>query len=86
MSDKPNIRPYNPEDKPGLLRIFKCNVPAYCAVSEISDFNRHLEDRMEMYLVAVLNGQIIGSGGIKSEEDGRTTGFHLYRMSYHQAK
>lgn len=45
------------------------NVPKYFAQEEIEDFRLYLDNEVELYYVAQLNGQIVGAGGINFEEN-----------------
>ncbi|WP_129713983.1 GNAT family N-acetyltransferase [Pedobacter sp. SYP-B3415] len=38
------LRPYEPADRPGCLRVFYSNVPEYFAPAEIDDFTAYIDD------------------------------------------
>lgn len=72
MEHKITIRAYNKTDKPELLNILALNVPHFFAESEIEDLNTYLENEVETYFVAELNGELVGAGGINFEDNYKT--------------
>src|SRR5690606_19976516 len=69
MENKLRLREYNITDKPKLIEILRLNVPQYFDKSEINDFSSYLDNEIERYFVAELNGEIVGCGGINFEND-----------------
>jgi len=66
------IREYDVQDRNKLIDILRMNVPKYFAPNEIADFKEYLDDEVERYFVELVNGQIIGGGGIGVSDDERT--------------
>ena len=59
------IRPYNSEDRPGCLELFKSNIPKFFLPSELSDFNEFLAKyTQDVYWVLEDSGKILACGGI----------------------
>ncbi len=65
------LRAYRIVDKDRLVEILQQNVPAYFDESEVADFIHYLDQEIEQYFVAELDGVIVGSGGINFDEGGR---------------
>ena len=72
-SNSLRIRNYTDVDYEVCISIFKSNVPTYFAESEEADYRNFLWSSDEVYLVAELNGQIVGCGGyyVTNEDEGR---------------
>lgn len=66
------IRQYDVQDSNKLIDILHMNIPKYFAQSEVADFREYLDQEMETYFVALVNGQIIGGGGVGFSDDQRT--------------
>lgn len=64
------LRAYRIGDKDRLVEILQQNVPAYFDESEVADFIHYLDQEVEQYFVAELDGVIVGSGGINFDEGG----------------
>jgi ribosomal protein S18 acetylase RimI-like enzyme len=58
------IRTYKPTDFSHLIELVELNTPLYFAPDESQDFIDYLNNHMEDYFVVVLDGLIVGSGGI----------------------
>lgn len=58
------IREYEPADKEALMRLIRLNTPACFAPEEEADFDRYLENERELYYVLLVDGEIVGCGGI----------------------
>lgn len=70
------IRPYKPNDKENLLRIFSLNTPKYFDKNEINDFEKYLEQKAETYLTIEVENNIVGGTGYyinENDKSGRIT-------------
>ncbi|GGI56150.1 GNAT family N-acetyltransferase [Winogradskyella haliclonae] len=70
------IRPYIPEDKESLLKIFKLNIPKYFDTNELNDFKEYLEKKSNTYLTIELDSKIVGGTGYYvngNDKSGRIT-------------
>ena len=63
------IRPYLEADKTALIEILRSNTPDYFALEEEHDFNEYLDNAIESYFVAELDGKIVGCAGINYSTD-----------------
>lgn len=68
----PYIRPYQPDDKPVLIEIFRLNTPHYFAPSEEQDLDHYLDCLIEDYYVMEHGGHVIGAGGINYFQEEET--------------
>ena len=57
------IRPYQLSDRRALERIFLMNTPKYFAPEELGDFLEYLDIFGDDYVVAEINGKVVGGGG-----------------------
>ena len=65
------LRPYKSTDLEAVVEIFRSNIPKYFGPDEETGLRRFLMDtRGESYFVGELDDEIIGAGGIASNEDG----------------
>ena len=64
MSQNINIREYTISDKIPLIEVLKLNIPQYFAESELEDLEDYLENKIEKYLIAEIDNQLVGGGGI----------------------
>lgn len=70
------IRPYQPSDKSGLLKVFYLNTPKYFDKSEVDDFEEYLEHNADSYLTIEMNNSIVGGTGYyinENDNSGRIT-------------
>lgn len=70
------IRPYQPSDKSGLLKVFYLNTPKYFDKSEVHDFEEYLENNADSYLTIEMNNSIVGGTGYyinENDNSGRIT-------------
>ena len=66
-----NLRSYEPTDIEAVVEIFRSNIPKYFGPGEEAGLREFLSDtRGEDYVVAEMDGEIIGAGGIAQNEDG----------------
>ncbi|SKB79965.1 hypothetical protein [Maribacter arcticus] len=63
------IRPYQPSDKSGLLKVFYLNTPKYFDKSEVHDFEEYLENNADSYLTIEMNNSIVGGTGYYINEN-----------------
>jgi GNAT superfamily N-acetyltransferase len=66
------IREYDARDRNKLIDILYMNIPKYFAESEVADFEEYLDKDVEAYFVALVNGQIVGGGGVGFSDDEQT--------------
>ena len=67
------FRKYEPSDLEPLRNVFFSNIPPYFEKAEWDDFEDFLKNDIVgdcYYDVAVLDGQVVGAGGIALNEDG----------------
>jgi GNAT superfamily N-acetyltransferase len=69
-----SIRDYAPSDRGACVAVFDSNVPLYFSAEERSGFAAFLADLPCRYLVAELDGAIVGCGGFYVEREGRLGG------------
>lgn len=67
------IREYLPADKDAVMNLIRLNIPDFFAAEEESDLSKYLEKEIEFYYVLLVDGQIVGCGGINFAEN-RTIG------------
>ncbi len=66
------IRDYRQADKPALMELIRLNIPDYFAPEEAQDFSEYLDNKRELYYVALADQKIVGCGGINLSEDKTT--------------
>ena len=69
IKEKVSIREYKSLDKKLIIDIFRLNTPKYFSPEEENDLERYLDNEIEYYCLAEINGKIIGSGGINSSDN-----------------
>ncbi|MDD6210792.1 MAG: GNAT family N-acetyltransferase [Bacteroidales bacterium] len=69
MNELVTIREYEPADKSAVIGLLRLNTPEYFAPDEETELNEYLESKRELYYVLLLNGKIIGCGGINFAEN-----------------
>ncbi len=70
------IRPYKPNDKGSLLKIFNLNTPKYFDKNELNDFEAYLEEKAGTYLTIEVDNNIVGGTGYyinENDKSGRIT-------------
>lgn len=64
------IRKYTPADLENVVAIFRSNIPKYFTPGEETGLRNFLHDeRGDDYYVFLIDGEIVGSGGIALNED-----------------
>ena len=63
------IREYLPADKVAVLNLIKLNTPAFFAEEEMEDLSTYLDKEVELYYVLLVDGKIVGCGGINFAEN-----------------
>lgn len=63
------IRPYQPSDKPHLIKLIRLNTPPYFDASEEALFDNYLDNEIEDYFVVEQNESIIACGGLNYDYD-----------------
>jgi ribosomal protein S18 acetylase RimI-like enzyme len=77
---------YSESDFDSLLKIFDQNVPEYFDQSERDDFVHYLKEETQLYFVAVLDGEIVGCGGInyaKSDKNAAVISWDMIAPQHH---
>lgn len=69
LNNSITIREYLPTDKEAVLNLIKWNTPDYFADKEADDFSRYLDKEIEMYYVLLVDGKVVGCGGINFAEN-----------------
>ena len=54
------------------MNLIKLNTPDYFAEKEAADLNKYLDKEIELYYVLLVDGTVIGSGGINFAENKNT--------------
>lgn len=72
MSAGLKIRDYKKQDKSALVEIMKLNVPQFFAEVEVNDFDEYLDNETEVYLVAEVDGELVGAGGLNFVDQNKT--------------
>ena len=68
------IREYLTTDKEVVMNLIKLNTPNFFAKEEVNDLSNYLDKGIELYyVIATLNGKVVGCGGINFAEK-RTIG------------
>ncbi|RQO30723.1 GNAT family N-acetyltransferase [Taibaiella sp. KBW10] len=73
MKEQMEIRTYEPGDKERVLELLRLNTPAFFAAEEEQDLVYYLDHELEQYFVVIVDGKLVGAGGINFSED-RCTG------------
>ena len=63
------IRKYLSADKVAVLNLIKLNTPAFFAEEEMEDLSTYLDKEVELYYVLLVDGEIVGCGGINFAEN-----------------
>lgn len=71
MDQNVKIRAYRSKDKEELIELLKDNVPTYFAENEVADYETYLDEDVQKYFVAEIDGTIVGAGGINFQRDNR---------------
>lgn len=80
------IRAYQSDDEQDVLNIFRENTPEYFSPEEEKDLIYYLQNEIEDYFVAEINGKTAGAGGINYSRD-KTIGHLSWAMvapEYHR--
>ena len=67
------IREYLTTDKEVVMNLIKLNTPNFFAKEEVNDLSNYLDKGIELYYVLLVDGKVVGSGGINFAEK-RTIG------------
>lgn len=69
MTSLIKIREYKKKDKDEVIKLIRLNIPDFFAIEEEKDLNEYLESQRELYYVVLLDGKIVGCGGINFAND-----------------
>ena len=67
------IREYLTTDKEVVMNLIKLNTPNFFAKEEVNDLSNYLDKEIELYYVLLVDGKVVGCGGINFAEK-RTIG------------
>ena len=67
------IREYLTTDKEVVMNLIKLNTPNFFAKEEVNDLSNYLDKGIELYYVLLVDGKVVGCGGINFAEK-RTIG------------
>ena len=73
------IREYLTTDKEVVMNLIKLNTPNFFAKEEVNDLSNYLDKGIELYYVLLVDGKVVGCGGINFAEK-RTIGKIRYRI------
>ena len=62
------IREYLPTDKESVMNLIKLNIPDFFAAEEANDLSNYLDKEIELYYVLLVDGKVVGCGGINFAE------------------
>jgi N-acetylglutamate synthase-like GNAT family acetyltransferase len=65
------IRPYTPEDKHIMKKIFQTYAPEFFDPGEWNDYEIYLDRNQDHYYVAEHEGKVVGGGGYRITKGGR---------------
>ena len=63
------IREYLTTDKEVVMNLIKLNTPNFFAKEEVNDLSNYLDKGIELYYVLLVDGKVVGCGGINFAED-----------------
>ena len=63
------ISEYLPTDKDAVMNLIKLNTPDFFAREEADELSRYLDKEIELYYVLLVEGEVVGCGGINFAED-----------------
>ena len=78
------IREYLTTDKEVVMNLIKLNTPNFFAKEEVNDLSNYLDKEIELYYVLLVDGKVVGCGGINFAEK-RTIGkisWDIHRRCY----
>ena len=67
------VREYLTTDKEVVMNLIKLNTPNFFAKEEVNDLSNYLDKEIELYYVLLVDGKVVGCGGINFAEK-RTIG------------
>ena len=67
------VREYLMTDKEAVMNLIKLNTPDFFAEEETNDLSNYLDKEIELYYVLLVDGKVVGCGGINFAEK-RTIG------------
>lgn len=67
------VREYLTTDKEAVMNLIKLNTPDFFAEEETNDLSNYLDKEIELYYVLLVDGKVVGCGGINFAEK-RTIG------------
>lgn len=62
------IREYLTTDKEVVMNLIKLNTPNFFAKEEVNDLSNYLDKGIELYYVLLVDGKVVGCGGINFAE------------------
>ena len=62
------IREYLTTDKEVVMNLIKLNTPNFFAKEEVNDLSNYLDKEIELYYVLLVDGKVVGCGGINFAE------------------
>ena len=80
------FQPYETKHEEACLEVFRSNIPQYFAEKEVPGFLDSLNAPDDLYEVCILDGEIIGVGGIWVNAERKEAGlcFGMIHRSYHK--
>ena len=58
------VREYLTTDKEAVMNLIKLNTPDFFAEEETNDLSNYLDKEIELYYVLLVDGKVVGCGGI----------------------
>ena len=62
------VREYLTTDKEAVMNLIKLNTPDFFAEEETNDLSNYLDKGIELYYVLLVDGKVVGCGGINFAE------------------
>ena len=79
------IREYLTTDKEVVMNLIKLNTPNFFAKEEVNDLSNYLDKEIELYYVLLVDGKVVGCGGInlrrKKNHWKNKLGYYASRLS-----
>ena len=78
------IREYLTTDKEVVMNLIKLNTPNFFAKEEVNDLSNYLDKGIELYYVLLVDGKVVGCGGIISQKKNHwknKLGYYASRLS-----
>lgn len=83
MDNQIEIRAFTDADREQVLHLFDLNTPAFFGTEEREDLVLYLEQKREDYFVLLVDGQLLGCGGVNYKEKQAWISWDIIDPRYH---